>query len=470
MSAIAVSAENLAKQYRLAHAPQRYKALRDSLAQLVSRPFATTADAVRRWRRQTEDTPFWALHDVSFQVQQGEVIGIIGRNGAGKSTLLKILSRITQPTSGRARIRGRVGSLLEVGSGFHPELTGRENIYLNGSILGMRKTEIDRKFDEIVAFSETERFLDTPVKHFSSGMYMRLAFAVAAHLEPEILLVDEVLAVGDAAFQRKCLGKMNDVARQGRTVFFVSHNMVAVENLCQRVMLLDKGKLIADGLSAPVIRQYLARADATRPGQKFAPSTRVRSAPRAIELLSYDLIPKSGAAVRAGEGFTIRTYFRSHSRVVQPIFSIGIFTVMGVAVFAIHTSDVDYDIPYIEQDGYIDLHISNPNLLPGRYMLHFAFGDSTDPHCHDHLTDAGELTIETADVYGTGKLRSVGWSLLFFAAEWRLTLGAIHDGQDCSSRSAPNGKIAGCPTSAGHEGDQSASGATHNREDRVARH
>jgi lipopolysaccharide transport system ATP-binding protein len=199
----------------------------------------------------------WALKDVSFEVKRGEVVGIIGRNGAGKSTLLKILSRITEPTEGYADIIGRVGSLLEVGTGFHPELTGRENIYLNGSILGMKRAEIERRFDEIVAFAEIERFIDTPVKYYSSGMYVRLAFAVAAHLEPEILLVDEVLAVGDAAFQKKCLGKMQEVGREGRTILFVSHNMTAVQNLCQRCVWLDSGRTSEDGPSGQVISSYL---------------------------------------------------------------------------------------------------------------------------------------------------------------------------------------------------------------------
>ena len=218
-------------------------------------PFAYLASTLRK---PYEDETLWALRDVSFSVRIGEVLGIVGRNGAGKSTLLKILARITEPTSGRAILDGRVGSLLEVGTGFHPELTGRENIYLSGAILGMKRTEINRKFDEIVAFAETERFLNTPVKRYSSGMYVRLAFAVAAHLEPDVLLVDEVLAVGDAAFQRKCLGKMGDVATQGRTVLFVSHNMVAVQSLCGRAIWLEKGMIVHEGLASEVVTRYLA--------------------------------------------------------------------------------------------------------------------------------------------------------------------------------------------------------------------
>jgi len=242
MSDIAISASGIGKLYKLGQR-ERYRSFRDLVADVVKAP-------LRRFRSSGKQdvgaSTFWALRDVSFEVRQGEVVGIIGRNGAGKSTLLKILSRITEPTEGLVRMRGRVGSLLEVGTGFHPELTGRENTYLNGAILGMKKAEIDRKFDEIVAFAEVEKFLDTPVKHYSSGMYIRLAFAVAAHLETEIMVVDEVLAVGDLAFQRKCLGKMGDVAKQGRTVLLVTHNMLPVRTLCTRAILLAEGRVVTD--------------------------------------------------------------------------------------------------------------------------------------------------------------------------------------------------------------------------------
>src|ERR1700682_2569479 len=238
MSDSIIAVENLGKRYRIRHQREgrRYVALRDVLASKLASPLWWFRQGARPSTESTED--FWALKDVSFEVKQGEAVGIIGRNGAGKSTLLKILSRITEPTEGRVTLRGRVASLLEVGTGFHPELTGRENIFLNGAILGMTRLEIRRKFDEIVAFAEIEKFLDTPVKRYSSGMYVRLAFAVAAHLEPDILGVDEVLAVGDANFQRKCLGKMKDVAGHGRTILFVSHDMSAVRRLCRRAILL----------------------------------------------------------------------------------------------------------------------------------------------------------------------------------------------------------------------------------------
>jgi lipopolysaccharide transport system ATP-binding protein len=254
MSDIAIRVENLSKQYRIGAPQARYKTLRDTMMDVAAAP-------IERLRRLGQPTPpeetIWALKDVSFEVKGGEVVGIIGRNGAGKTTLLKILSRITEPTEGYAEIYGRVGSLLEVGTGFHPELTGRENIYLNGAILGMKRAEIDSKFDEIVDFAEIEKFLDTPVKRYSSGMYVRLAFAVAAHLEPEILLVDEVLAVGDAAFQKKCLGKMGDVANEGRTVLFVSHNMGAVTQLCLTGLWLDNGGVRSRGSAHSTVSAYL---------------------------------------------------------------------------------------------------------------------------------------------------------------------------------------------------------------------
>lgn len=251
-----IRVENLSKQYRLGALRASYGSLRESLAGAARRPFARLRGAPRS-KRQT----LWALKDVSFDVLPGETVGIIGRNGAGKSTLLKILSRITEPTTGRAKLFGRVGSLLEVGTGFHPELTGRENVYLNGAILGMARREIADKFDEIVQFAEVERFLDTPVKHYSSGMYMRLAFSVAAHLESEILVVDEVLAVGDAKFQKKCLGKMSDISRQGRTVLFVSHNIGAIRMLCNKGIYLAGGEIMAMGAVDEVVAKYETSAD-----------------------------------------------------------------------------------------------------------------------------------------------------------------------------------------------------------------
>lgn len=259
MNDIAIRVEKVSKKYHIGKKQEQYKTLRDALSAAFVSPFRKAGKLLRGESAGAAelDETIWALKDLSFEIKQGEAVAIIGRNGAGKSTLLKVLSCITEPTEGFATIHGRVGSLLEVGTGFHNELTGRENIFLNGAILGMKKIEIERKFDEIVAFAEVEKFIDTPVKHYSSGMYLRLAFAVAAHLEPEILIVDEVLAVGDARFQKKCLNKMEDVGKKGRTVLFVSHNMSAVTRLCQRAILLDGGSLLKDGPSHQVVAAHM---------------------------------------------------------------------------------------------------------------------------------------------------------------------------------------------------------------------
>jgi lipopolysaccharide transport system ATP-binding protein len=285
--------ENFGKKYRIGSIQPRYHTLRDTLAEMVLKPVRGAQSLLHRngAPRKATDEIIWALRGVSFEIKCGEVVGVIGRNGAGKSTLLKLLSRITEPSEGYAEIRGRVGSLLEVGTGFHPELTGRENIFLNGSILGMRRAEIDSKFDEIVAFAEVEQFLDTQVKHYSSGMQMKLAFAVAAHLHPEILVIDEVLAVGDAVFQKKCLGKMGEVARQGRTVLFVSHNMSALQTLCSRAIWLRSGGVVEDGEATKVVSNYLKQSAGpssesvwndmdTAPGNDKVRLHRVRVIPR----------------------------------------------------------------------------------------------------------------------------------------------------------------------------------------------
>ena len=258
MSEFAIRAEGLGKKYQIGRVAARHDSLRDALASAITAPLRNLRE-IRRIGSATEDPDtFWAFRDVSFELQHGEVLGVIGRNGAGKSTLLKVLSRITEPSVGRAVVRGRVGSLLEVGTGFHPDLTGRENLFLNGAILGMDRAYVERRFEEIVEFAGVAKFIDTPVKRYSSGMYLRLAFAVAAHLEPDILIVDEVLAVGDAQFQKKCLGKMSSVSKEGRTVLFVSHNLTAVRTLCTRAILLRQGRVVADGTAAETVGRYLA--------------------------------------------------------------------------------------------------------------------------------------------------------------------------------------------------------------------
>ncbi len=328
-----IAVEGLGKRYRIG-ARQTHNSLRDAVAAAVSAP-------MRKLRGNKSDNTIWALKDVTFQVRTGEVVGIIGRNGAGKSTLLKILSRITKPTKGRIALNGRVASLLEVGTGFHSELTGRENIFLNGAILGMTREEIRRKFDEIVAFAETEEFLDTPVKHYSSGMTVRLAFAVAAHLEPEILIIDEVLAVGDAVFQKKCLGKMNEVAKGGRTVLFVSHDITAVNSLCERSILLDEGSITMTGPTREVSGHYLDAAN-----RLYSPITWV-SVPRGpseeIELKQVTM-QQSGTATSAfdcREPFTISVEHENKRAVRQA----RLFLVIRNAKGEIPFTTSDYDLP-----------------------------------------------------------------------------------------------------------------------------
>lgn len=331
-----ITVDNLSKRYRIGRQGRGWDSgLRHALTDMVTRPF-------RRHKKVKEDeTEFWALKDVSFEVEEGEVLGIIGRNGAGKSTLLKILSRITWPTSGEVRMRGRVASLLEVGTGFHPELTGRENIYLNGSILGMTRAEVKKKFDEIVAFSEIEKFLDTPVKRYSSGMYVRLAFAVAAHLEPEILLVDEVLAVGDAEFQKKCLGKMGEVAKGGRTVLFVSHNMMSVKSLCEKCLLLEEGLLKMHGTIEKVIENYLSHGNEKKGGDYNLENWKYRQGTGEIKILNARMLNDKGESSDLFyQGCPMSVEFTFISMIEKEIyFSAAILTSDGIRV--IHLDQYD---------------------------------------------------------------------------------------------------------------------------------
>lgn len=332
-----IQVRKLSKQYSLGARQAGYGTLRESLVQAVRAP-------LKRFRNGSlKQEILWALNDVSFEVQPGEVVGVIGSNGAGKSTLLKVLSQITDPTSGEVDLYGRVASLLEVGTGFHPELTGRENIYLNGALLGMKRAEIERKFDEIVAFSEVEQFLDTPVKRYSSGMYVRLAFAVAAHLEPEILVVDEVLAVGDASFQKKCLGKMGDVARQGRTVLFVSHNMPAVKSLCGRAILLSGGCLVQDGRVDEVVNSYLTADNDEMARTGIIPD----DAPRLYgtdeaKLRSVRLTDSSGESVSQlylGQPLRLHMTFEVFEAISEAVIEVGIIAMDGTHVT--NSSNID---------------------------------------------------------------------------------------------------------------------------------
>ncbi len=389
---------------------ERYTALRDVIANKVKSggrklfmPGRYKDSASR-----TSYEEFWALRNVSFQIEQGEKVGIIGRNGAGKTTLLKILSRITEPTEGRVQIKGRVASLLEVGTGFHPELTGRENIYLNGAILGMHKTEIRQKFDEIVSFAEVEKFLDTPVKRYSSGMYVRLAFAVAAHLEPEILLVDEVLAVGDTSFQKKCLGKMNQIAGEGRTVLFVSHNMAIIQGLCKRTLLLASGNLVMNGETETVVSEYLKQMSSISEGGIIDTLTHPNRLPQ-MQSVIYKVSLQNGNGEYTtdfdqGNTVVLSVYYDA-SKTGQSLAGCGfhIKTLTGVRVGGFNTYMGTPPPHKLPPSGVVRFLIQEPTLTPGRYMITVNVG----PHQSfliDNIEAVLTFDIHTLDVYGTGYL------------------------------------------------------------------
>ena len=376
MSDVVIRVENLGKRYRIGER-EPYLALRDVLTRAMAAPFRIFGPR-KPSSPKGESQYGWALKDVSFEVRQGEVVGIIGRNGAGKSTLLKILARVTKPTLGFALIRGRLGSLLDVGTGFHPELTGRENTYLNGAILGMSKREIERKFDEIVAFAEIEKFIDTPVKYYSSGMYVRLAFSVAAHLEPEILLVDEVLAVGDVAFQRKCLGRMGDVAKHGRTILFVSHSMAAIAALCKSAIVLDQGCIKAIGPSQQAIDQYLVGAM-----DRHSTLYNMEGVPRVypelsmqVEFLTLELEGFPGKLVPADADLCLRMTVRGNQAVSSFRFSLTIHGVDGTPVGSCFGPQV-----HSIQEGEVAtyrLQLANPALAPGLYWFELGVGTGNE--------------------------------------------------------------------------------------------
>ena len=369
-----IKAEQISKQYQIGAREAAYSTVREALITKLRAP----AKLFRRNGRSANET-IWALRDVNFEVRPGEVIGIIGRNGAGKSTLLKILSRITEPTTGKIELYGRVGSLLEVGTGFHAELSGRENIFLNGSILGMTRTEIAAKFDEIVAFAEIEKFIDTPVKRYSSGMYVRLAFAVAAHLEPEILLVDEVLSVGDTAFQKKCLGKMNDVSREGRTIIFVSHNMATIVRICTRGILISDGKIEADGPVDSVIQGYLD-ASAQHGGTRTFPIEPAKAA----QFTSLGLLTKEGEPTASFDvrfDITVEAEYVVRQPVPQGLLGVRVSTADGLPIFTSHHVDtLDPSSPATQAllPGSFRTQITIPPnfLVPGSYLLTVAVVDA----------------------------------------------------------------------------------------------
>jgi lipopolysaccharide transport system ATP-binding protein len=394
----AIKVEGLAKLYHLGLSPVvEYHTLRETLSDLAAAPL----NWIKGWMNKENDNPnaqekgdeLWALRGVSFKVQPGEVLGVIGRNGAGKSTLLKIFSRITQPTVGRVELRGRVGSLLEVGTGFHPELTGRENVFLNGAILGMTRKEIDRKFDEIVAFAEIERFLDTPVKRYSSGMYTRLAFAVASHLEPEILIVDEVLAVGDAAFQKKCLGRMGQVSREGRTVLFVSHNMTAVKSLCDRGVLLEKGKVTLDGSVDDVVDAYLtAGTDMARTGiiPEDAPRYQdVRDMARFRSVRLLDIEGNDTTQLYYNQPFKVQFVCDVLKDIPDAHFEVSISTVDGTHVTYSTTMDRGQDSMALARGQHVVTAELDVTLLPRQYTI--------DLGIHTHNGTTADMVQRTLD-------------------------------------------------------------------------
>ncbi|HEX4439957.1 MAG TPA: ABC transporter ATP-binding protein [Thermoanaerobaculia bacterium] len=434
MNPLAIRVQDLGKEYTIGHLAERglrteqYKTLRESLVRLVSSP-------ARLIRRKRNSESFWALQDVNFDVTEGEVVGVIGRNGAGKSTLLKILSRITEPTHGFAEIHGRVASLLEVGTGFHPELTGRENTYLNGAILGMKRAEIERKFDEIVAFSEVEQFIDTPVKRYSSGMYLRLAFAVAAHLEPEILLVDEVLAVGDAEFQKKCLGKMGDVAREGRTVLFVSHNMSAVQALCPRSILLRKGGVAIDGPTPEVLREYLGYLN-TSAAQAFE-NNPDRRGDGAVRLTGARILDSHGRHVErlvAGTPITLEFGYENTVGADHVEVNLGIINHLGTAVAHFSTKVAGFSVDDLGARGTLTCHIPKLPLPPGDYRV--AISVDYKGRDTDKIPNALAFSVDSSTFFPTGRFPKINYGAVLVEHSWGHDVAAA---AVASSASGQNG-------------------------------
>lgn len=432
MNELAIRVENISKWYRIGARDE----IHDSLGQAVFDFVRSPLQNYRKYRAlyrfddlenvDAEEATvlpsdvIWALRDLSFEVQVGEVLGIIGRNGAGKSTLLKVLSRITDPSRGRAEIYGRSSSLLEVGTGFHPELTGRENIYLNGTILGMTRREVEQKFDEIVDFSGVERFIDTPVKRYSSGMKVRLAFAVAAHLEPEILIIDEVLAVGDASFQKKCLGKMESVAKQGRTVLFVSHDMAAVQSLCSRCILLDDGSIRADGAVAETVNHYLDSVQALVSEHSLA-DREDRDGGDEFRFLGVEFFAgdarRNGSLV-SGEPATVRFRYRyTGPRPIEDVdLSVSVWRPPGAFLFSCTSSAIDKTFRVEPGEGMFELEIPRLPLNSGRYSFNvFA---RVRGATLDFVREAGILDVEAGDYYGTGRLPAPGQQGVFVDYDW----------------------------------------------------
>lgn len=426
-----IKAEHLAKKYIIGHQRQRYRqSLRDAMTHTARGIWQRIRHPLSLNREELDLEELWALKDVSFEIQEGERVGIIGRNGAGKSTLLRVLSRITEPTSGRVRIKGRVSSLLEVGTGFHWELSGRENIFLNGAILGMTRQEIKRKFDEIVAFAELEKFLDTPVKRYSGGMYVRLAFAVAAHLEPEILIVDEVLAVGDAMFQKKCLGKMENVAEQGRTILFVSHNMASVSNLCTKTIIMEEGRLIGSGETQEMIERYLTVLDSTSANESsghFDLTGRTNSYGnrdimiRSITLLDEHSEPRTTFLM--GRKMTIQVEVEGLSSYSHSGIGLIFKTPTGQWLTGISTAMTPTSIeqPRREKELAI-LEIPNLPFVPGTYHVDISAisGGERPAKRVDFAERAATFDVVEADVYGSGFPMSSKYGAFYLQASWQI--------------------------------------------------
>ncbi len=414
-----IKVENLSKQYRVGSRPQSYATLRELFSGRVRWPLTR----LRRQSLNADDKKIWALKDVSFEVSPGDVVGIIGRNGAGKSTLLKILSRITGPTTGYVELYGRISSLLEVGTGFHPELTGRDNVYLNGAILGMSRSETKSKFDEIVAFAEIDKYLDTPVKHYSSGMYMRLAFAVAAHLEPDILIVDEVLAVGDVAFQKKCLGKMNDVSRVGRTVLFVSHNMAAVANLCRRGIVLSGGSIQYAGTQTGAVAEYLTNVD-SRTKRLRERADRVGNGD--IRIVDIEIKDDEGRrldVIASGQNIKIYLHYEAERRFNSSAIIAGLIvtTQLDVPVFLQHNRLTGDEFGTLPPRGAFVCCLPRLPLAPATYRLGVSV--MLNGEYLDMLADAAEFTVVDGDFYGTGEVPPATHGCCLVEAHWQLETG-----------------------------------------------
>ena len=427
MTDIAIRVQSISKQYRIGGKLDEHKTLRESLTQGFTGVFRLLSSVARGRPVAAAKETIWALKDVSFEVKRGEVVGIVGRNGAGKSTLLKILSRITEPTEGYAEVSGRVGSLLEVGTGFHPELTGRENIYLNSAILGMRRREIERKFDEIVAFAEIEKFIDTPVKRYSSGMYVRLAFAVAAHLGAEILFVDEVLAVGDAAFQKKCLGKMGDVASEGRTVLFVSHNLASIQGLCEKCILLEEGRMVRSGETRGVIDYYLqtltpALTEST--SGAFDLSQRKNDyTPGVLMVQKVCLRDQKGNLqnqFRMGERFQTEILVEGISRIENCVIGLTIKTKDDFWVGSLNTAMGGFHLEESsnETQKLVSCEIDELPLNPGRYVL--AVSVVRARRRVDYVERAAVFDVIERDVYGTGYPMEAKYGVVCLKGKWRI--------------------------------------------------